>query len=121
MARHFILRVMTDEDFNLHLSQPLNHNLSVYNMRKTEKRRTRRRRHTKRKKTGGGVSMYSYSDKVSNVPFYVNNPDNVFGFGIKPVHSVFRVYTPDDTQEFDPYTIFDKVKMNKRWSIGADK
>ncbi len=91
----------------------------MYHMRKTGKLRARIRRHTRRKMRGGRTTLYSYKDDVGEVPFYVNDVDPVFGFGIKQIQSIFRLYKHDKSKgEFDPYDILPK-KFNGRWSVGV--
>ncbi len=60
------------------------------------------------------MTLYSYTDSGGDVPFYVNHADPL-GFGIKPIHAIFRNYK----DQFDPYKVLDDVKFQNQWSIDA--
>ncbi len=93
-------------------------------MRKTGGRRKKykQKSHTRRRMKGGGYKLYSYKDKIDEidtyVPLYTSSADTAFGFGIKPIESIFRAYKPDASGNFDPYKTLDNIKFHKWWQIG---
>jgi hypothetical protein len=72
---------------------------------------------------GGGYKLYSYKDTIdgtgtSYVPLYTSSADTAFGFGIKPIETIFRAYKPDASGNFDPYKTLDNIKFQNWWRIG---